>query len=134
MNTQLVTCKVFPQFVATSFDYLNKPGTQITETKVSNGTGINYLGEFYVSSEMAGTWYFQHAGKSYLSVQIDGTDLGHSSPNKSNTPTGIALTEGWHEIMVSAYTTDANPYFGSTTSADSITFRIGIPATSFRST
>ena len=126
MNTQLATCKVFPQFVATSFDYLNKPGTQITETKVSNGTGINYFGEFYVSAEMAGTWYFQHAGKSYVSVQLDGTTaFEYSAPNGSKTTSGVALTEGWHSFLVSAYTTAANPSVGSTTSADSITFRVG---------
>ena len=126
MNTLVAANKVFAQHIATSFDYLNKPGTQITETKTSNGTGVNYFGEFYVSAEMAGTWYFQHAGKSYLSVQVDGaTSAESSSPNGSKTTSGVALTEGWHPFVVSAYTIAANPSIGSTTSADSITFRVG---------
>ena len=126
MDNQLATCKVFPQFIATSFDYLNKPATTIAESKVSNGTGINYFGEFYVSAEMAGTWYFQHAGGSYITVQLDGTTaFEHSAPNGSKTTSGVALTEGWHSFLVSAYTGAANPSVGSLSSDDSIKFRVG---------
>ena len=55
MDALVAANKVFAQHIATSFDYLNKPATTIAESKVSNGTGINYFGEFYVSAEMAGT-------------------------------------------------------------------------------
>ena len=126
MDALVAANKVFAQHIATSFDYLNKPATTITESKVSNGTGINYFGEFYVSAEMAGTWYFQHAGRSYVTVQLDGTTaFEYSAPNGSKTTSGVALTEGWHSFLVSAYTGAANPSVGSLSSDDSIKFRVG---------
>lgn len=63
----------------------------------------------------AGTWTFQLASQSNLTVSVDGTQLGQATGNGSwgsnGTPTLNVITPGWHQIQVS-YIPIQNPTGG----------------------
>ena len=116
--------------VASSLTFINRTASSITESKnpgTSNATknksfGLNYLGQFYVSAEQAGTWSFKHRFKTHFGITVDDTELSRPGPN-TDTTVSIELTEGWHKFMLSAYSGDANPSVGPYSGTDAITFK-----------
>ena len=116
--------------VASSLTFINRTASTITESKnpgTSDATknksfGLNYLGEFYVSAEKAGTWSFKHRFKTHFGIHIDDTELSRPGPN-TDTTVSAELTEGWHKFMISAYSGDANPSVGPYSGTDAITFK-----------
>ena len=110
--------------VATSLTYFNRAASAITDTKFGNGTGINYMGEFYVSAEQVGKWYFNHRAKTHSGLFIDDTELSTPGPNSEAT-VNINLAEGWHRFMISAYADSNNPQIGPYSGADLIRFKVG---------
>ena len=116
--------------VASSLTFINRTASTITESKnpgTSNATknksfGLNYLGQFYVSAEQAGTWSFKHRFKTHFGIAIDDTELAKPGPN-TDTTVSAELTEGWHKFMISAYSGDANPSVGPYSGEDAITFK-----------
>ena len=109
-------------FVATSLTYINRASSQITDVKYGNGSGFNYLGEFYVSAEQAGTWYFSHNGLTHNGLQIDTTELDRAGKN-TTTEKSISLTEGWHKFLISLYADAANPTIGPRSGTESYMFK-----------
>ena len=99
-------------FVATSLTYANRQASTLVDVKYGSGSGFNYIGEFYVSAEKAGTWYFSHNGVTHNGLQIDNTEIDRGGKNTTTTGKTINLTEGWHKFMISFYTDAANPSFG----------------------
>ena len=110
-------------FVATSLTYINRASSQIMDVKYGNGSGFNYMGEFYVSAEQAGTWHFSHNGISHNGLQIDTTEIDRAGKNTTTTDKTISLDEGWHKFMISFYTDAANPSFGPRNGSETITFK-----------
>ena len=102
---------VITPFVATSLTYLNRKASALSDVKYGNGSGFNYFGEFYVSAEQAGTWYFSHSGVVHNGLQIDDTELDRAGKNTTTEKT-ISLTEGWHKFMISIYCDAANQTIG----------------------
>jgi hypothetical protein len=109
-------------FVATSFTYFNRAASAIVDVKYGSGSGFNYIGEFYVSAEQAGTWSFNHRAKTYFGVVIDDTELSTTSANNESTVTK-ELSAGWHKFMLSVYTSAANSQMGAYSGADAIKFK-----------
>ena len=109
-------------FVATSLTYINRASSQITDVKYGNGSGFNYLGEFYVSAEQAGTWYFSHNGLTHNGLQIDTTELDRAGKN-TTTEKSISLTESWHKFLISLYADAANPTIGPRSGTESYMFK-----------
>ena len=110
-------------FVATSLTYFNRKASALVDVKYGNGSGFNYLGEFYVSAEQAGTWYFSHNGVVHNGLAIDDTELDRGGKN-STTEKSISLTEGWHKFMLSIYCDAANQTIGPRNSGtESYTFK-----------
>ncbi len=128
MRPHFVADNVFSPHVASSLTFVNRPASQITDSKRSNGTGFNYLGEFYVSAEKAGTWSFSHSGATHNGLRIDTTDVDQAGTNSETKDKTIELAEGWHKFVISLYTGGDNPTIGpksgSTVSAtDSYVFK-----------
>jgi len=118
------TPEAITPFVATSFTYANRPSSTLVDVKYGSGSGFNYIGEFYVSAEKAGTWSFSHNGISHNGLQIDDTELDRAGKNTTTTGKTIDLAEGWHKFMISFYTDAANPSFGPRSGGDTtITFK-----------
>ena len=118
------TPEAITPFVATSFTYANRPSSTLVDVKYGSGSGFNYIGEFYVSAEKAGTWYFSHNGISHNGLQIDDMELDRAGKNTTTTGKTIDLAEGWHKFMISFYTDAANPSFGPRSGGDTtITFK-----------
>ena len=118
------TPEAITPFVATSFTYANRPSSTLVDVKYGSGSGFNYIGEFYVSAEKAGTWYFSHNGVTHNGLQIDDTEIDRGGKNTTTTGKTINLTEGWHKFMISFYTDAANPSFGPRSEGDTtITFK-----------
>ena len=111
--------------VATSLTYFNRPASAIVDVKYGNGSGFNYFGEFYVSAEQAGTWYFAQRNQTHFGIHIDGTELSRLGPNKGGIY-NINLTEGWHKFMVSIYTGSANQTIGPMTDSGDVAKQNGI--------
>ena len=116
--------------LASSLTFANRPASVISDTKRSNGLGLNYIGQFYVSAEQAGTWQFAWKAKSHCGIYIDSTALGNQGKGKGNI-SSIELTEGWHNFMISFYTDATGFNFGpATDSGDlaataSVWFKLG---------
>ena len=118
------TPEAITPFVATSFTYANRPSSTLVDVKYGSGSGFNYIGEFYVSAEKAGTWSFSHNGISHNGLQIDDTELDRAGKNTTTTGKTIDLAEGWHKFMISFYTDATNPSFGPRSGGDTtITFK-----------
>ena len=116
--------------IATSLTYINRAASQIIDTKTSSGTGINYFGEFYVSEEQAGTWYFSHSGYSHNGLTIDNTIIDQAGTNSETKDKSIELSAGWHKFMISLYTGSDNPTIGpksgnSLSATESYMFKVG---------
>jgi hypothetical protein len=111
--------------LATSLTFANRPKTNITDAKNSEGMGFHYLGEFYVSAQQAGTWQFSWRSKTHLSLHVDGKEAGRSDPGKGK-GISIELTEGWHEFMISFYASSANPEFGPQTDSGELAKKAAI--------
>ena len=111
--------------VATSLTYFNRPASAIVDVKYGNGSGFNYFGEFYVSAEQAGTWYFAQRNQTHFGIHIDGTELSRLGPNKGEIY-NINLTEGWHKFMVSIYTGSANQTIGPMTDSGDVAKQNGV--------
>ena len=111
--------------VATSLTYFNRPASKIVDVKYGNGSGFNYFGEFYVSAEQVGTWYFAQRNQTHFGIHIDGTELSRLGPNKGGIY-NINLTEGWHKFMVSIYTGEANQTIGPMTDSGDVAAQNGI--------
>ncbi|MBR0068211.1 MAG: hypothetical protein IJQ00_11495, partial [Kiritimatiellae bacterium] len=110
-------------FVATSLTYFNRKASALSDVKYGNGSGFNYLGEFYVSEEQAGTWYFTHNGVVHNWLQIDDVELDRAGKN-TTTEKSIELTAGWHKILISIYCDAANQTIGPRNSGtDAISFK-----------
>ena len=109
------------QHLATSLTYINRPASQVTDTKYSSGTGINYFGQFYVSADRAGTWTFAHSGQTHNGLRIDTTDIDQAGAGSETKDKTINLAEGWHTFMISLYTNASNPTIGPKSGATSTT-------------
>ena len=109
------------QHLATSLTYVNRPASQITDTKLNGGTGINYFGQFYVSAEKAGTWTFANSGRTHNGLRIDTTDVDQGGAGSETKDKTIELAEGWHKFMISLYTNADNPWIGPKAGATSTT-------------
>ncbi|MBQ9430591.1 MAG: hypothetical protein IJU44_03465 [Kiritimatiellae bacterium] len=110
-------------FVATSLTYFNRKASAIADVKYGSGSGFNYLGEFYVSEEQEGTWYFTHNGVVHNGLQIDNVELDRAGKN-TTTEKSIALTAGWHKFLISIYCDAANQTIGPRNSGtDTISFK-----------
>ena len=128
MRPHFVADNVFTPHVASSLTFVNRPASQITDSKHSNGTGFNYLGEFYVSAEKAGTWSFSHSGATHNGLRIDTTDVDQAGTNSETKNKTIELAEGWHKFAISLYTAGNNPTIGpksgnSLSATDSYVFK-----------
>ncbi len=111
--------------VATSLTYFNRPASKINDVKYGNGSGFNYFGEFYVSAEQVGKWYFAQRNQTHFGIHIDGTELSRLGPNNGNIY-NIDLTEGWHKFMISIYTGEANQTIGPMTDSGDVAKQNGI--------
>ncbi len=128
MRPRFIANEPITPFVATSLTYLNRAASQITDVKYGSGSGFNYMGEFYVSAEQAGTWYFNYRAKTHHGVFIDDTELSTTGPDAEGT-VSKDLSEGWHKFMISLYTGAANPQMGAYSGADCIKFKVGANGT-----
>ena len=113
-------------FVATSLTYLNRAASATVDVKYGNGSGYNYMGEFYVSADQVGTWSFNYKARTHLGVFIDDNELSTTGPDAEGT-VSKELTEGWHRFMISMYTGAANANVGSHSdkAPDCIKFKVG---------
>ena len=111
MLPEFVNDLAITPFVATSLTYINRKASAISDGKYGSGSGFNYLGEFYVGAEQAGTWTFSHNGVVHNGLVIDDTQLDKGGKNSTNEKS-IDLTEGWHKFMISIYCDAENQTIG----------------------
>jgi len=98
--------------VATSLEFFNAAKSKVTDVKHGNGTGFNAMGEFYVSAEQAGTWWFANNSTTHNGIIIDGTEYSTAGYAKGTGPYEVALTEGWHKFTLSFYSNGASEDIG----------------------
>ena len=113
------------EHVATSLTYFNRPASRIFDVKYGSGSGFNYFGEFHVSAERAGKWYFAQRNQTHFGIHIDGTELSRLGPNKGGIY-NIDLAEGWHKFMISIYPDSANQTIGPMTDSGAVAAQNGV--------
>ena len=90
-DTGILATNFFPHF-ATDLHYVHR----YTHKDGPNYHTYAYRGEFLVTEEMAGTWYFYGKFDDYIKLVVDGTDLTNAKVVQGH----IALAAGWHRFVV----------------------------------
>ncbi|MBR4171197.1 MAG: hypothetical protein IKR48_06060, partial [Kiritimatiellae bacterium] len=125
MRPLFLAKQVTTPHVATSLTYFNRPASQIRDIGHGSGTGFNYLGQFYVSAEQVGRWYFAQRNKTHFGIQIDNTQLSTLGPGGGGIY-NMELTEGWHNFMLSIYLSGNDPTVGPATDSGDFAAKNGI--------
>lgn len=82
------------------FYYLDREMPYAHQAIAAEHTAYLYTGEFYVSSEQAGTWTFAESYNDEACLSIDGTKVLNDNQYNVSTSGQIELEEGWHKFRL----------------------------------